>query len=93
MATADEELIDTFAILLADTREGLARSGSKAKGVEQVQAMLAEHAGAIHQAATTARERRHRHLRHWNLPWGRGSNAMASDPTAVNPPMPRREVS
>lgn len=75
MGATDEELLDTFAILLADTREGLARSGSKAKGVEQVRTMLAEHAGAIHQAATDARERRHRGLRHWNKPWGVGIDA------------------
>lgn len=60
---------DAFAILLAATREGLARSGSKAKGVEQVREMLAEHAGAIARANEDANDRMRRGRPHWNRPW------------------------
>lgn len=45
-----------YAAKLAATREGLARSGSKAKGVQQVRDMLAEHAGGIYRAAEAAQE-------------------------------------
>ena len=61
--------LDAFAVLLAATREGLARSGSKAKGVEQVREMLAEHAGAIHAANEAAHDRVQRGRPHWNRPW------------------------
>lgn len=64
-----EPTLDLFATLLAHAREGLARSGSRAKGVQQVMAHLTEHAGTIHQAAEAAGRRRQRGRRHWNAPW------------------------
>lgn len=54
------EEVDPLAVLLAATREGLARSASKAKGVTQVREMLAEHAGHIYAVAEAAHYRRGR---------------------------------
>lgn len=54
------EEVDPLAVLLAATREGLARSASRAKGVTQVREMLAEHAGHIYAVAEAAHYRRGR---------------------------------
>lgn len=70
--------IDEFAILLAATREGLARSGSKAKGVQQVVEMLAEHAGSIYTAAQAAHYRQ-------RPPWREDRGKAASEALSWKP--------